>query len=189
MNENGRDRVVLEVTNVADLIDKIAQFDQFAIAGRVYCSEMLIPQLSIDSKDLIAEAGSCPGFILFWGVEASRARRFHAQVESSYRMWRDRTFLEIKSEPLEATGKVPSDAVADKMCRADPDYGNWRSRLDDAQESAELAEAVQEAFKAKARLIEVQERVLRDEAGGAYRVVESPRKSIPRQPQMEKYYG
>ena len=120
--------------------------------------------------------------VLYWGIEASRARRYLAAIESSYRSWRDRTWMEIKSTPSE-DGKFPTNDITDRLVRQHADYGAWRGRLDDGQQASEQAEAVHEAFKVKGRLIEVQEKLLRDEAGGPYIIAEDPRQTVPRQPQ------
>ncbi len=90
-------------------------------------------------------------------------------------------WLDFKAVPIEATGKLPSDAVAERMYRVHPEYGNWRGQLDNAQHSAESAEAIYEAFRLKAQLLKTQAQLLRDEAGGAYYVSENPRRAVPRQ--------
>jgi len=182
------ERTIIHVPAYEDLIDRVAHFESFTITGRVYSAELLTPQLTIDSKDLIAEAASCGAFVLYWGIEAARARRFKEQVDSSYRMWRDRTWLEVKATSIGQTAKgepkFPSDGQTEKVYRTMPDYGTWHQRLQTAQESAEMAEAIHEAFKMKARLIETQERLLRDQAAGPYIVSENMRQTIPRQPRL-----
>lgn len=179
-------RMVLRVTAFEDLVDRIGRFESFTIAGRVYSADLLIPQLTIDAKDLITETQSAAAFALFWGIEAARARRFKAQVEASYRMWRDRIFLETKSTPNANTGKPPTDSQAESAYRMDPDYGMWRSKADDAQLQAELAEAIYEAFKIKKDLVKSAQEILRTEAGGtAYVVVEEPVRAVGRQPHTE----
>ena len=117
------------------------------------------------------------------GLEACRARRFKARAEAVYRQWRDRTWLEIKQTPVEDTGKTPTDAHAEKLMHTSEEYGSWRGRLDDAQESAEMAEALYEAFKLKAEMIRTQERLLAHEAGGPFIVVAADRQTASREPQ------
>jgi hypothetical protein len=174
---------MISVPSFEDLIDRVASFEAFTVGDRQYSSEHLIPAVTIDSTDLVGEAASTSAFVLYWGQEAARARRFHARVEAAYRSWRDRMWLELKAKPVEETGKYPTDAQCEKLYRTSPDYGVWRGRLDDAQESAEMAEAVYEAFKTKKEMIKAEEKILADEAGGSYYVVEGPRKTVPRQPQ------
>lgn len=178
------ERVILQIPAFADLVDRVAKFDSFTVAGRVYSAELLIPMLTVNASDLVAESATCSTFALYWGVEASRARRFHAQVSAAYRAWRDRRFLEIRQTQIEATGKFPSEKDAEKLYRTDPEYGAWRGRMDDAQESAEMAEAIYEAFKIKSEQVKAIEKILKDEAGGAYQVRESLRESVPRRPQV-----
>jgi hypothetical protein len=186
---NPNERAIITVPAYEDLIDRVARFDSFVVAGNRYTSDMLLPQLTIDSKDLVSEAGTCAAFVLFWGTEAARARRFYAQVDASYRMWRDRTFLELKAQPVGQTttgsDKFPTDVQAEKLYRTQPEYGDWQQRRADAQESAEMAESVYEAFKIKGEMIKAQERIMRDEAGGPYFVAENPRQTVARQPQTE----
>jgi len=182
MNE----RTIIHMPHFEDLLDRIARFESVTIAGRVYTADLLLPQLTVNATDLVSEAATCAAFVLYWGITASQARRFAAQVEASYRSWRDQLFLKLKSIPLEATGKPPTDAVAEKMYRTDSEYGDWSQRKDDAQEGAEMAEAIHEAFKAKKELIQAMGRIMHDEAGGAYLVSENPRQSVPRQPQLSE---
>ena len=184
------DRVSLRVAHFEDVVDRIARFATFQIADRVYSAGLLIPQVVINSKDLITESSSASAFVLYWGVTASSARRHKARVEAAYRQWRDRKLMEAKDTPIgenkDGSPKYPTDAVAERMYRTDPDYGLWRGKMDDAQESAEMAEAICEAFRVKAEMIKAQERLLHDEAGGAYVVSEDPRRTVVREPEMEK---
>lgn len=183
---NGNGRVTLHVPSYQDIISRIAKFETFQVADRLYSADLLIPQLTVNGKDLIAEAASCGALILYWGIEAARARRHVAQVEGAYRSWRDRRWLDLKSTPYEVDGKmkIPSDSTADKMYRTHPEYGVWQERKAAAQESAECAEAVHEAFKAKTNLIKAMEAIMRDEAGGPYYVAEQAPVEVPRQPQL-----
>lgn len=178
------ERVIITVPAYEDLIDRVAKFDSFTIAGRVYSSEFLIPQLTLRVSDLVAEASLCSALILYWGLEAARGRRYHAQVSAAYRSWRDHRFLELKQTVIEATGKFPTDSQAEKLYRQDPEYGKWRGNMDDSQEAAEMAEAIYEAFKTKKDMIAAAEKIMKDEAGGAYQVRESVRQSVPRNPQV-----
>lgn len=175
------EKTEIQVTHFDDLVDRVAQFESFQVAGKLYSADLLIPQLTIDAKDLLSEAASAAAFALYWGIEASRARRFHAQVCAAYRAWRDRMFLEFKAGEG-ASGKPPSDSVAEKMYRAHPDYAQWRGQQDSSQESAEIAEAIYEAFKIKVQMIKTAEQIMRTEADGPYVITEAPRKSSPRIP-------
>lgn len=181
------DRVAMAVPSYNDILSRIAHFETFQVADRLYNAELLIPQLTIRARDLLQEAASNAAFILYWGREAARARRHVARVEASYRSWRDRMWLDLKSQPIEQGDKlkIPSDTTAEKMYRTLPEYGVWQQRIADAQASAECAEAVHEAFRAKKDLIRTMENLLRDEAGGAYFIVEEDPAQIPRQPQLE----
>lgn len=185
-NDHG-DRTIIRVKSHEDLISKITKFDAFRIVERLYSAEQLIPQLVIDNKDLLTESAMCAAFVLYWGRESARARRWHAQVEASYRTWRDSTWLELKQVPVPGTEdkpKFPTDGMADKLVRMQPNYGDWWRRLNDSQEAAENAEAVHLAFQAKAEMIKSQQRLIRDEAGGPYHVVEDPRQTVAREPQL-----
>ena len=176
----------IRVPSYEDLVERVQKFESFQIAERIYSAELIIPQLVINAKDLIAEAVAT-------GVsererEAARARRWNAQVEAAYRGWRDRTWLDLKQDPIgetdKGTPKYPTDSHVEKLLHMHPEYGSWRSRLDYSQEAAECAEAIYEAHRLKARLIENAERLLRDEAGGPYRISEDERQSVVRQPQL-----
>lgn len=185
MGGNGMGRVTIHVPAFNDIVARIARFETFQVADRLYSADLLIPQLSISAKDLIQEAASCGALILYWGVEAARARRHVASVEASYRSWRDRRWLDLKSTPIEVGEgkmKIPSDTTAEKMYRTHPEYGVWQQRVADAQAAAECAEAVHEAFKAKKDLIRSMENMMRDEAGGPYYIAEQPPDEVPRQP-------
>jgi len=178
---------ILEISVVAfeDLIDRVASFESFRIADRVYSAEFLIPQLTVDASDLASEIASASAFAFYWGQEACRARRFKAQMEASYRTWRDRTWLELKASPTAETNKFPTDAQCEKMLHQASTYGTWRGRLDDAQESAEMAESLYEAFRMKVDLIKVMQKHLENEAGGApYSVVVDNRQTPARSPQV-----
>lgn len=177
-----QDRTVIRVRSREDLIEQVMQFDSFRIRERIYSAEMLIPQLVIDNKDLLTEGAVCAAFVMAWGREAARARRWHAQVEATYRGWRDRTWLELKQTPL-AEGKLPTDKHTEMLVHMHPEYGEWRGKMDDSQEAAENAEAVYEALKIKAILIKSQQRLIHDEAGGPYHVAEEPRQTVARRPQ------
>jgi len=174
------DRTSLHVVSFEDLVDRVASFESFRVADKLYTAQYLIPQLTVNTTDLISEAASASSFAVYWGLEASRARRFKAQVDASYRQWRDRMWLDIKTTPLDITGKFPTDSQTDKSSRLTPEYGAWRCRIDDALESAEMAEAVYEAFKMKADLVKSLERIMSSEAGGAYFVVEKPNQEVTR---------
>ncbi len=174
----------IQIPHFADLVDRIARFETFQVADRTYSADLLIPQLTINCRDLVAEAAGCAAFTLYWGVEAARARRHVAAVEAGYRAWKARTAMETKATPLES-GKYPTDSHVQNIYRTMPEYGEWWARKNDAQESAECAEAIHGAFQLKAELIKAEERILHDEAGGAWTVQELPRTSIPRQPQMD----
>lgn len=181
---NGESRAVIRVQAFEDLVDRVMRFESFNIAGKVYSADLLIPQLTIDAKDLLSEAQSAAAFALTWGIEAARARRFAAQVEAAYRAWRDRMFLEFKQTPVADTGKFPTDSQAEKLYRTHPEYGIWRGKQDEAHHAAELAEAIYEAFKVKKEMIKSAQEIMRTEAGGvAYVAVEEPRRTVPRQPQ------
>lgn len=182
---NGNGKVAIHIPSFSDVLARIAKFETFQVADRLYSADLLIPQLTINGKDLIAEAASCGALILYWGVEAARARRHVESVEGSYRAWRDRKWLDLKSTPFEQGDKTkfPSDEVAKKQYRIHPEYGVWQQRKAAAQESAECAEAVHESFKAKKDLIKAMEQMMRDEAGGPYYVAEQSPVEIPRQPQ------
>jgi len=184
MNNRNGERAIIQVPAFEDLIDRVGSFDSFTVAGKLYSAEHLVPQLTINSADLVSEAASAAAFVLYWGLEAARSRRFHAQVEAAYRTWRDRTWLEIKATPGESTGKFPTDAQTEKTMHTSPHYGEWRGRLDDAQANAEMAEAVFEAFKLKGDLVKAAERIMAHEAGGAYYVEVTPRQTVARQPQQ-----
>jgi hypothetical protein len=179
---NPNERAVINVPSWEDLIDRIARFESVTIAGRVYSADLLIPQLTISAKDLLSEAAACPAMVLYWGLAAAQARRHKAAVDAAYRTWRDRKYLDAKRAVEGA--KVMSDAQAEATYRTDPEYGEWRKRIDASQEAAENAEAIHEAFKLKGEMVKVQERLLRDEAGGPYYVAENQRLSVPRQPQV-----
>ena len=165
----------------ADLIDLVAQFDTFRVADRLYSADLLLPQLTIRLKDLLVEAAACPAHILYWGLEVSRARKHHASVEAAYRSWRDRFWMRMKTG-VSTDAKSPSDALCEKMYRTDAEYGAWQKRQADAQEGLDCAQAVLEAFKAKAQLIKLEEQLLRDESGGPFFVVEEPARRVPRRP-------
>jgi len=187
MYEGNNGRVAIAIPSFNDIVSRIAKFETFQVADRLYSADLLIPQLTISGKDLIAEAASCAALILYWGVEAARARRHVESVEGSYRGWRDRKWLDLKSTPIDdgkGGVKIPSDAVCDKQYRTHPEYGVWQQRKAAAQEAAECAEAVHEAFKAKKDLVKVMENLMRDEAGGPYWVSEQPSVEVPRQPQL-----
>jgi hypothetical protein len=175
--------VMIKVPHFQDLVDRVARFETFTVADRTYSAELLVPMLTIDCKDLVAEAACCGAQVLYWGVEAARARRHVAQVEAAYRSWKDRIWLETKATQLES-GKFPTDGHCERIYRTHPEYGEWNARTADAQESAECAEAIHGALQLKAELIKAEERILHDEAGGAWTVQEMPRQTIPRQPQM-----
>ena len=178
------DKVQIRVASFDDLIQRIQRFDSFRVLDKVYTSDWLIPRMVIRLKDLVDEAAITAAMVLYWGLEATKARRHHARVNSAYRAWRDRAWLDAKRTPDEETGKTPSDANAERLYRVTPEYGDWQQRLNDAQEGAEMAEAVLEAFRLKAEMIRAEERLLRDEAGGPYAVSEDARTSIPRTPQL-----
>jgi hypothetical protein len=165
-----------------DLIDLIAQFDTFRVADRLYSHELLIPQLTIRTKDLLSEASTCGAHILYWGIEAARAERHYEQAEAAYRAWRDRMWIEFKTGGDPAS-KAPSDALCEKKYRTAPEYGEWQRRIADAKEGMRCSQAVLEAFRAKRELIKAQEKLLSDEAGGPYFVVEEQPTKVPRQPQ------
>ena len=176
-------RTIIRVPNYEDLVDRVAKFSAFHVAGRQYRAELLIPQLTIRTADLIGEASSCAALQLYWALEAARARRHLAQVEAAYRAWRDRTWCELKMTQIAAdSNKLPTDAHCEKLLHHSPEYQGWRARRDDAQAEAEMAEAVAEAFKLKAKLIDAEERILRAESGGAYVVDEDPRQTVGRSP-------
>lgn len=182
---NQNDRAIIYVPAYEDILDRIASFESFRIKDRVYSADLLIPQLMIDSKDLISECAAAAAFSLYWGLQAAQARRWKAQVEAAYRMWRDRTWLEIKASPVPETGKMPTDATVERLLRTGGDYGVWRGKLDDAQEAAEMSEAVHEAFRLKVDLLKTQERIMSHEAGGPYVVMERNAEVVGRQPQTE----
>jgi len=186
---NPNERAVLTVTSHEDLIDRIAGFESFRVQDRIYSADLLTRQLVVNTADLAEEVGLCPAFLMHYGRQAAGARRYLAQVTSAYRSWRDRIFLEVKSSPVGETAKgdakYPTDTQAEKIYRSAPEYGEWQARINDAQESAENAEVIYEAFKMKLEAIKIQQRLLHDEAGGSYVVVEEPRRSIPRDPKTE----
>jgi hypothetical protein len=179
------DRVEIRVACFDDLIQKIQRFDSFRVLDKVYTADWLIPRMIIRLKDLVEEGSITAAMVLYWGLEATRARRHHARVQASYRAWRDRAWMEAKRTPDTETGKLPSNELAERIYRSSPEYGDWQQRIHDAQEGAEMAEAVLEAFRLKAEMIKTEERLMRDEAGGPYTVSEEPRESIPRTPQLE----
>jgi hypothetical protein len=174
-NDMDSRRTQIVVTHFEDLLDRIAKFEAFTIAGNRYTAEWLIPQLVVNSANIIDDVSVCSAHALYWGLAASRARRYKAAVDASYRQWRDRLWLQFKSEPLKSTGKIPADSVCEKLYRSTSEYGEWRTKLDDGQEAAELAEAIFEAFKLKVQLLKVQQGILNAEAGGPYYVAEKPR--------------
>lgn len=176
-------RVKVSTPAFADVIDLVARFETFRVADRLYNAEFLIPQLTIRLKDLLVEAAACPAHILYWGLEVSRARRHHASVEAAYRTWRDRLWMGMKTGAVAPEAKVPSDALCEKMYRTNPEYGAWQKRQADAQEGLDCAQAVLEAFKAKAQLIKIEEQLLRDESAGPFYVVEEQPAGQPRRPQ------
>jgi hypothetical protein len=171
----------MEVTSLEDLIDRVAHFDSFRIAENTYTSRWLLPQLMVDTTDLLADSSTVAALVLYWGLEAAKARRAKARADAAYKSWRDRMFLEIKNTPLE-NSKYPSEASAEAAYRTLPDYGLWQQKIADAQEQAEQAEAVYEAFRAKKDMIIAQQKMLADQSGGSYYVVESQRKTPPRTP-------
>lgn len=184
---NGNGKVAIHIPSFNDILARIAKFETFQVADRLYSADLLIPQLTINGKDLIAEAASCGALILYWGIEAARARRHVESVEGSYRSWRDRKWMDFKSTPIEdgkGGMKAPTDALCEKLYRTHPEYGVWQQRKAAAQESAECAEAVHESFKAKKDLIRAMEAMMRDEAGGPYYVAEQAPVEAPRQPQL-----
>lgn len=180
-------RTAICVPSYDDILSRIARFETFQVADRIYSADLLIPELTIRARDMLTEAATNAALISYWGMEAARARRHVARVEASYRSWRDRMWLDLKSTPVEQGEKlkIPSDATAEKMYRTHPEYGVWQHRIADAQESAECAEAVHEAFKAKKDLLRIMENVLRDESAGPYFIVEQEPGLPMRQPQLE----
>jgi len=182
MTNNGRSEV--RVPAFDDVVDRILRFDSFQVGERIYSAELLIPMLTIRTADLLAEASACAALVLYWGVEAARARRQHAAQDAAYRAWRDRAWLEAKT--AEDGARAPSDATCERIYRTKPEYGEWQRRIAMTQESADCAEAVHEAFRVKAQLIRDQREILRDEAGGCpYFVVENRTAGVPRQPKTE----
>jgi len=176
------ERTEIRVQAFTDLIDVVAKFETFRVADRLYSAELLLPQLTIRTKDILTEAATCPAHVLYWGLEAARAKRHFEGVEAAYRSWRDRAWLNFKTSAAGET-KAPTDAWCEKMYRTLPEYGDWQRRRVDAQEGSDCAQAVLEAFRAKVQLIKTQEQLLRDEAGGPYYVVEERPVNVPRQPQ------
>jgi hypothetical protein len=175
------DRTEIRVAAHVDLVDRVARFESFRVLDRSYSAELLVPQLTIDTKDLLSESASCAALILYWGIEAARAKRHAEQTEAAYRAWRDRAWIRAKGEP-DAAGKFPSADLAEKLYRQSAEYGPWQARKIAAQEGFDCASAVLEAFRAKAQMIKAQEQLLRDEAGGPYHVVEERPTGVPRQP-------
>lgn len=171
------------VASMDDLIDRISNFESIRIGDKIYSAKLLTPQMVVDTADLVSEASTVAALILYWGLMAAQARRAKARVDSAYRAWRDRSYLAIRNKPDDA-GKHPSDATAEKMYRSLPEYGVWQQKIDDAQEQAEQAEAIYEAFRAKKEMIIAEQKILNDQSGGSYYVVEGPRKTIPRTPQQ-----
>lgn len=178
------ERTEIRVQAFTDLIDMVAKFETFRVADRLYSADLLIPQLTIRTKDILTEAATCPAHVLYWGLEAARAKRHFESVEAAYRSWRDRAFVNFKTGGNPESSKVPSDALCEKQYRIAPEYGEWQRRRADAQEGSDCAQAVLEAFRAKVQLIKTQEQLLRDEAGGSWYVVEDPPQTVPRCPQV-----
>lgn len=176
-------RVPLRVQAHVDLVDQIARFDTFRVCDRLYTADLLIPQLTIRAKDLILEACQCSAHILYWGLEASRAKKHVEMSEHAYRSWRERAWLGFKTSAAGET-KAPSDAMCEKLYRTLPEYGDWQQRRVESQHGADCAHAVYEAFRAKSELIKTIERIMRDETGGAYYVVEDAPRTIPRSPTL-----
>jgi hypothetical protein len=177
------DRVQMAVKSFEDLVSSIGSFTSFRVADRLYSSALLIAQLTIDASDLVTEASTAAAWQVYWGREAARARRYKAQCDRAYRRWRDGAWLRLKQTPLEPDGKCPTDSQCDKLVHCEPQYGEWAARLDDAQESAECAEAVLEAFRTKSEQIRNAQKILHDEAGGPYQIGIESRQSVERQTQ------
>lgn len=185
MSIEDRERVALPVTAYEDMIHRIASFEEFMVAGRVYRAELIIPQLVTNMAQLAEESATAAVMIAYWGREAARARRYKSQMEATYRQWKARQMIDLKKSKEDEGAKTPSDAMVANLYRIDPAYAEWQRRINDAQEAAENAEMLYEAFKVKARMIEASQKILHDEAGGAYRVVPANPIAIPRQPKLE----
>lgn len=177
-------RQPINVRNFDDLIDRVARFDSFTIEDRQYSAELLIPQLTINNKDLVSECATVSSWATYWGLAASRARHYKARVDAAYRAWKDYRITEAKATDDPETGKRRTEADCERYYRMHPEYIDWNMRRNDAQRSAEFAEAIYEGFKLKSKMIDVTQRLLRDEAGGPYYIIEDDRLGIERQPQI-----
>jgi len=176
------ERVPITVPAFSDVLARIAHFSSFSIGGRLYTADYLLPLVAIDLSRLTEEGATVPALLLYWGLEAARARRFKADCDHQYRSWTERAFLEAKATPVNGSDKFPTDRQAEATYRIAPAYSEWHRRIDTAQEAAENAEAVYESLKAKQFLLKVEQELLHDEAGGSYVIVPAEPRELARNP-------
>ena len=88
--------------------------------------------------------------IMFWGGLAARAKRVWEKVERDYRIWRDKTKLDLLSPAGKpADWKKPAVNSIDFEVRALPEYAIRYEMQENAEEVYNATTAILEGFKAK----------------------------------------
>jgi len=121
----------------------------FQVTGAV------IHDLVIKDHNVRLQAQVVLGQIAHWGRWTAQCKRVWEVVEHQYRIWRDGKALELTNPEGKPDGwKKPTVAQVDQLVRTDPEYEDWYIQQERAEEAFNSSEAVYEAFKLKAKLLQ-----------------------------------
>lgn len=124
-----------------------------------------VAELSVRRDTVPTQVETIAAQVGHWGRLSALAKRAWQIREREYRVWRDRTLLAILTPPddgeekqgwsrtAKGEPKAPSLTMADQIMRQSPEYGEFQQSLEEAEEAYNAANAMLDAFRAKANVL------------------------------------
>lgn len=129
----------------------------------------IVKDLVLSDDNLAEQVESISAQIMHWGRLAAQCKRVWEIAERQYRIWRDRTVLELLEPTTKPDGwKKPTQAQVDSTIRTQPEYVVHYEAQERAEEAYNAALAVLDGFRAKKDMIKAA--VIRATEGRAARL-------------------
>lgn len=126
------------------------------IKPHVIVSSEILAELAVSEYKLEEQNAMNPAQVGHWGRMLAAAERSWEIAERNYRVWRSRFVMNVQSPEGKPDGwKKPSDKLAEAMYRADPQYDVHQKAVEAAKESYNACKGILDAWKEKARAINV----------------------------------
>ena len=114
----------------------------------LYVTKDIVSILQINSHTIQHSVDTISADVYFWARAVASTKRVWQQRDREYRVWRSHQEIELRGNGTKAT----KDTV-DSLIRVKPEYTALQIRIEEAEESHNVAVSLLDALKIKAQLL------------------------------------